>query len=110
MADVNTNTFDDEETVENPVIQEGQKIRKCLPFHLLDDLRERTRHALRETVDLDLTSVTTSQKGRLSVYAVNFVDISYAVYGVRYTVYRMYFASHVALSQSHHSLTCYGRS
>ena len=67
MADVNTNTFDDEETVENPMSQGGQKIPKrlpLLPLHLLDDLRKRTRHALRETVDLDGTSATSSPNGR----------------------------------------------
>ena len=65
MADVNTDTFDDEETVESPMIQGGQKIPKRLPLHLLDDLRERTRHALRETVDHDKTSATTSPNGRI---------------------------------------------
>ena len=31
MADVNTNTFDDEQIVENPMIQGGQKYRKVYP-------------------------------------------------------------------------------
>ena len=65
MADVNTNTFDDEETVEKPMIQGGQKVPKRLPLHLLDDLRKRTRHVLRETVDLDKTSATSSPYGRI---------------------------------------------
>ena len=65
MTDVNTNTFDDEETVEKTMIQGGQKIPKRLPLHLLDDLRTRARHALRETVDLDKSSATSSPYGRI---------------------------------------------
>ena len=47
------------------MIQGGQKIPKRLPLHLLDDLRKRTRHALRETVDLDKTSAISSSNGRI---------------------------------------------
>ena len=62
MADVNTNTSDDGENVGKPVIQGGQKRPKSLHLHLLDDLVERTRHALRETADLDKTSTSPNER------------------------------------------------
>ena len=58
MADVNTNIFDDEETVENPKIPGGQKIPKRLPLHLLDDLRKRT-------------SVTVGEFNRVTIIGFN---------------------------------------
>ena len=62
MADLNTYTFDNGETVGKPVILGGQKIPKSLHLHLLDDLMERTRHALRETADLDKTSTSPNER------------------------------------------------